>query len=171
MRTSKESRHHVKVIYFVLAEEVGRVKVGITGDGLDRRFAGLASASPVPLRGIGLMRGTSKVETAIHRKFRHLRAHGEWFKMDADLEAFVGCMATDWPTFPVPDFVRLTARRREILDEWVVRAVGGWQPDDAPLGVDWECRCDGGDWYRAAIAGLKRWCEVKAIKAAKAART
>ncbi len=78
------------MIYFVQADGVGHIKIGFT-DGEDAavRLATLQVGSPVPLRLLGVIRGTLSDEKDLHRRFAAHRVVGEWFKPVADLMALI----------------------------------------------------------------------------------
>lgn len=79
-------------VYFIQADVVGLVKIGCTVSPY-KRFNELKNASPVRLRLLKLLRvhGKSRdVEAEFHRRFAHLRAHGEWFRPAPELAELIG---------------------------------------------------------------------------------
>jgi hypothetical protein len=78
------------VVYFVAFGS--RVKIGRTTD-LDARLKQLQRMNPRKLRLLGYVAGAAAEEAEIHRRFAHLRKHGEWFRLDSDLKAFVRGLA------------------------------------------------------------------------------
>lgn len=83
-------------IYFVGAEEVGRVKIGFTHYDPDGRFLALATASPVKLSKIGLMRGTITQEKGLHSRFAAHRFQLEWFHHRDEVAEFIAAEGRNW---------------------------------------------------------------------------
>jgi hypothetical protein len=73
------------MIYFIQAGSRGLVKIGFSGGHPRQRMACLQIGSPVKLRLIGMSPGNQKDEAEWHRRFAHLREHGEWFRWAGDL--------------------------------------------------------------------------------------
>lgn len=84
-------------VYFVQAEANGLIKIGTTSNHPDKRLAELRTVSPVPLIPLGIVAGNERVERAMHLRFAHHRAHGEWFRPGQDLLDFVGDYVRPWP--------------------------------------------------------------------------
>jgi len=84
-------------VYFLSAPSVGMIKIG-TSFQPGRRFAEVALMSPVSLEFIGSVAGGSSVETEWHRRWAHLRTHGEWFSLTPELadEITLASMADRW---------------------------------------------------------------------------
>jgi hypothetical protein len=79
-------------IYFVLAVEVGRIKIGYTATP-ERRIHALHTSSPFQLETIKIIEGTSKEERALHRRFSHLRVHREWFTDSPELREYISSLS------------------------------------------------------------------------------
>lgn len=75
-------------IYFLVAERLGRVKIGYTRD-MKTRLKDLQAASPVLLHVRVIWRGTYKLERALHNIFHKARVHNEWFELTPALEQFM----------------------------------------------------------------------------------
>lgn len=60
----------------------GSVKIGVTTN-LRRRMHRLGTDPIIVLPGGGA------IEAELHRRFAHLRWHGEWFRCEADLAAYI----------------------------------------------------------------------------------
>lgn len=73
-------------IYFL--EGAGMIKIGRARN-LTQRIRAIQTMSPVRLRLIGSMPGDGNDEREIHRKFSHLRGHGEWFRASQEIYDFV----------------------------------------------------------------------------------
>lgn len=73
------------IVYYIACTETNRVKIGFTaGDPMDRLRA-LRTGAPTHIRLMAMHWGTQKEERKLHKKFDHLRLHGEWFAMAEDL--------------------------------------------------------------------------------------
>lgn len=77
------SKH--SVVYFVLAPEVQRVKIGTT-DSLCNRLQMLRAFSPCTLTILGTIPGGRKTELHWHKKWISARDHNEWFDYTLELE-------------------------------------------------------------------------------------
>jgi len=67
------------MIYFIRAiDDTGPIKIGYALDPEERKKTGQCF-SPALLKTPTVIDGDRKREGAIHRHFRHLRQHGEWF--------------------------------------------------------------------------------------------
>jgi len=76
-------------IYFVLAPNYFRIKIGYTsGDPVDR-LRQLQSGSPESLQLLGSLSGSRVIEKWIHHHFDHLRQKGEWFDFNWELRYFM----------------------------------------------------------------------------------
>lgn len=72
--------------YFVRADEF--VKIGFAKE-VRSRLPRLQTSSPVKLQLLMAIEGKASLERDFHRKFAALRAHGEWFKLDGALSAYL----------------------------------------------------------------------------------
>lgn len=81
------------LIYFIEAEIANLVKIGYTRN-IQSRVGGLATFSPVRLRLIGLIYGSTADEEALHRQLAAHRSHGEWFRRSPEMDA---AMLADGP--------------------------------------------------------------------------
>lgn len=75
-------------VYFALADEVRRVKIGMSVSPRDR-ISTINADSPVAVRLVGTMPGTAENESALHRRFRHLHVKGEWFEYRDELADYI----------------------------------------------------------------------------------
>ena len=77
------------VVYFLQAEERGRIKIGVTKN-LEQRIRVLRAGSPVRLNIIGLVRGGRHMERMLHVAFAPLRCgRTEWFEPGESLLSYV----------------------------------------------------------------------------------
>lgn len=78
-----------KYVYFIQAKgQPSPIKIGCSYDP-DRRLRELQKHCPVELVLIGLIPGDQDKEAELHRRFKHLRSHGEWFHAFDDLVDFI----------------------------------------------------------------------------------
>lgn len=73
-------------VYFIQAGQY--IKVGRAKDVMSR-LDQLKAGSPFPLTLLGAIPGSRKREIQIHEKFKHLRAHGEWFSRCPEIENYI----------------------------------------------------------------------------------
>jgi len=76
------------LIYFLKNPETGLVKIGYSARHTTR-IREITNSEGVQLVGIGVLAGDLSSEKELHRRFAHLRCHGEWFRYENDLEAFI----------------------------------------------------------------------------------
>jgi hypothetical protein len=82
-------------VYFIASPAMGAIKIGRTRGVAIARLLGLQTASPDELRLLGVIRNaTHDDETALHRKFKHLRIRGEWFTASPELIGYIDEHAT-----------------------------------------------------------------------------
>ncbi len=72
------------VIYFIEAIGLERIKIGVTNN-LSHRLGILQACSPIRLKVLLAMPGTTQTEAGFHRRFAAFRLHGEWFQATARL--------------------------------------------------------------------------------------
>lgn len=77
----------IGVTYFIQGEDGGPIKIGFTKNRPAERLTELQIGSPVELAFIGFIEG--RKEPMLHRKFAHLRLHGEWFVNAPELCEFI----------------------------------------------------------------------------------
>jgi hypothetical protein len=80
------------VIYFLSAGD--KLKIGFTSD-LNQRMTSLSATSPVPLTLLHSTPGTMADERSWHRRFADYRLHGEWFRLQGELAAYLAEVAVD----------------------------------------------------------------------------
>jgi hypothetical protein len=82
------------MIYFLKAEGIDKIKIGhVKGDCssriLRKRMLELRGGCPVPIACVGMMEGDLVDERAIHRKYRQIHSHCEWFYASSELMTFI----------------------------------------------------------------------------------
>jgi hypothetical protein len=76
------------MIYFAQAGENGPVKIGYT-ENRDRRMREVQGMNGEVLTVLATLPGGRKREAELHRRFAHLRRHGEWFEPGPELMDYV----------------------------------------------------------------------------------
>jgi hypothetical protein len=80
----------IQSVYFVKAETMGLVKIGVTQIPAVRMRA-MQTNSPDRLSLIGTLEDrTGALERDLHARFAKHRSHGEWFRHEGELAAFIG---------------------------------------------------------------------------------
>ncbi len=89
-RARREKQRRQESVYFLEATGTGLVKIGkATGDPKSR-VAWLQTGSAAELRLLHWIEGRNKGdEAALHRRFKHLRVRGEWFRFEGELAEYV----------------------------------------------------------------------------------
>ena len=89
-------------LYFILAPELHRIKIG-TSDRLATRLTNLRSSSPEWLELFGFVRiprdGAQRAEKLFHQRLQDFRLHGEWFKFTSWVEEYISDAVTDPENF------------------------------------------------------------------------
>lgn len=71
---------HESLVYFLFAEELQRIKIGLTAKGsFNSRIKDLQTGSPCHLRVIHYMDGGADLERELQRELRLYRFTNEWF--------------------------------------------------------------------------------------------
>jgi hypothetical protein len=84
----------MSVVYFIACNDA--VKIG-TAVNVTSRFNTLQIGNPDPLCLLGAIPGDEILEKALHRRFKHLRIRGEWFRNTDELAAFIEAGFEDLP--------------------------------------------------------------------------
>lgn len=95
LRPLRWDRHHIKhvqvephgVVYFI--GFAGYVKIGFTKKPLPRRVAEIQTGSPERLTIYRFVRGSRDLETEFQNRFAMHHSHGEWYRRDGELAAFL----------------------------------------------------------------------------------
>lgn len=85
-----------EVIYVLGAPGSSTVKIGTTTN-LAKRVADIQRMSPVPLEVLWTCPGGRELETQLHRHFKALRSHGEWFTFRRDPVRLIRWAVEDEP--------------------------------------------------------------------------
>jgi DNA-binding transcriptional regulator YiaG len=87
------------------------IKIGWSSN-VNDRLTDLQFASPVELTLAACIEvtGNQLIERQLHRKFDHLRAHGEWFRVDSELRAFVSNIDIAIRTVDISPFTKRRTR-------------------------------------------------------------
>jgi hypothetical protein len=75
-------------VYFIQQGDNGPIKIGYSADP-QRRLQSLSTASPYPLRLLGVLDGDMTLEQTLHHRFADHQLEGEWFAPVPELLAFI----------------------------------------------------------------------------------
>lgn len=75
-------------VYFIKSKKSGLIKIGRSINP-DKRFNAIRTMSPDELVLLGSIPEKVMTESELHKKFSHLRKHGEWFEGDDELWDFI----------------------------------------------------------------------------------
>lgn len=91
----KPPRPKKGVVYFIGMEgDHSAVKIGFAAE-IESRLSSLQTSSHHKLTVLATIKGTAKLEKALHRKFAADRIRGEWFYRTEAIEAFIKSDAID----------------------------------------------------------------------------
>lgn len=79
------------LVYFIEAGPGGPIKIGSSHD-VARRMANMQTAMPFDLRTLATISGANRAESELHRRFKHLRIRGEWYRAEPDLVALIAAL-------------------------------------------------------------------------------
>lgn len=85
-----------ELVYVLGTPGSNTVKIGRTTN-VDQRLAAIQRMSPVPLLILWTHPGGAELETNLHRHFRTLRSHGEWFTFHRDPVSLIQWAVQDRP--------------------------------------------------------------------------
>ena len=74
--------------YVYFFETQGMIKIGVSLN-VPKRLKRVEAWTPFEIKMLGNINGGYPLEKQIHRKFKHLRVKGEWFKSDDHLLKFI----------------------------------------------------------------------------------
>lgn len=72
-------KKHPYYIYFIEAQKLGLIKIGITSTSIETRLSSMQSSSPDVLKLLGFIPGDYQLEHQIHRKLKGSHSHREWY--------------------------------------------------------------------------------------------
>jgi hypothetical protein len=76
-------------VYFIQPGEIQVVKIGICTGSPGQRMASLQTGCWEKLRILGTLDGGRPLELELHHKFHNHHIRGEWFRLDADIVAYI----------------------------------------------------------------------------------
>jgi len=93
MKNENKKSEVTSTLYFIVAPEVNRVKIGVTQRPLARRLSELTGYSPVSvyvLAYVTLLKNEAfKMEKLTHLILQSKHDHGEWFEYDNEIREYV----------------------------------------------------------------------------------
>jgi hypothetical protein len=93
-RTPKYNRRYQPrstpgIVYFILAPEINRIKIGITRQSVPERLASMQCDSPCDLQILASLEADGNKEVELHERFKKYNHHGEWFEVSEPILAFI----------------------------------------------------------------------------------
>jgi hypothetical protein len=85
MKAATSAISTVPKTYFLLAPEVKLVKIGQSGN----PFARMAALRRMNAADVEILTVVSEKEAVLHERFKHLRHHGEWFRVDPEIGIYL----------------------------------------------------------------------------------
>lgn len=82
-----------EIVYFLRAGDF--VKIGKATGSPTNRLSQLRTGCPFPIEVVATIDGGYAKERELHERFRHIRAHGEWFHATADLCAYIESLSKE----------------------------------------------------------------------------
>ncbi len=76
-------------VYFI--DDGFFIKIGFSSEP-QKRIVKLQTASPFKLTLVASVPGNKRMETDLHKRFRHLKSHGEWFRGESELRQYIRTM-------------------------------------------------------------------------------
>lgn len=141
------------MIYFVLAESLGVVKIGYTAGNMKHRLESLQTGCPAKLTVLGFLPGGISEEKALHKRFVASHKEGEWFRLGPDLIAFLGKEVRLWPE----NFVKLVEIEPAIGELWeAANAFRMNTPDPFCANACWYGYC-GYPGFKPKVCRLVGW--------------
>lgn len=77
------------MIYFIQGTQSGNIKIGYTKNRIESRLKDIQSESSDILVCLKTIDGKEKDETNLHKKFKHLWSHAEWFRPGKTLLRYI----------------------------------------------------------------------------------
>ncbi len=85
-RALSDGAESCHLVYFIRLNDF--IKIGFTRN-VTQRFQAIEAAVPYDVTLLHEMPGSFDLELDLHRKFKHLRVRGEWFRADLELVNFI----------------------------------------------------------------------------------
>lgn len=99
-------------VYFIEAVGTDTVKIGVTAGDPEDRLKQLQTGCPHKLRLRVAIHGDLRLEQWLHQQFDHLCIGGEWFRLTAEVEAYIATSLFLGPRLDEID------RRLSDLEKW-----------------------------------------------------
>ena len=107
-----------EVVYVLGTPGSNTVKIGRTTN-MVQRLAAIQRMSPVPLKVLWTHPGGAELEANLHRHFRALRSHGEWFTFRRDPVSLIRWAVEDCPWLrPKVSLTRKAAGLLAVPHDW-----------------------------------------------------
>jgi hypothetical protein len=113
VRKLGEAMRHKSWVYFIECKGANAIKIGHSIDPKCRLEA-LQAGCPLKLSMVVRTCGGIQEEYDVHRRFRHLRIHGEWFRAEPELVDFILGLEDDGPIDTTPLWVEFSGARKDL---------------------------------------------------------
>lgn len=166
-KTNPQIQDSTGYVYLVGNRPAMLVKVGYSTCP-ELRLANMQVGSGIKLKLLAAIKGARKDEKSIHYKMAHLKASGEWFRLDASavelLSRYFGVDVSDWETVttsvapevvqrPAPTHWRnITPEQKQQLIQWAARGLNSKQIRELALNCEKPFEAD----YRRIVWARKR---------------
>lgn len=144
------------MIYFILAEELNRVKIGYTSSSVDERYASLQISSPCELKILYFTHGNMKREKHFHNLFAEYHIRGEWFEYKGKLKFFL--MELEFPCIQEikinPQYNEVQRRNQKLWAKFLGSNFSSPFPDEAVMPLH---------AYKLAFPKLQTYDEFRAL--------
>jgi len=88
VETSKLIKHDHKQVYIYYIKSDNKVKIGISVNP-NQRLSTISKMCPNGAVLLGWHKGDIEVEKYLHKKFKHLKHNGEWFKYSDEIKKHI----------------------------------------------------------------------------------
>lgn len=95
-RAALDEAHEDPCVYALWSPDTNLIKIGFSTK-IRNRVSSIRVASPVPLELLGTWSGTKLDEHRAHRELAEYRSHGEWFRLEPGVIAYLSRMGVTVP--------------------------------------------------------------------------
>lgn len=113
------------MIYFLQSDHDGPIKIGYSKRDINRRLRRIQATSPYQLSLLAITYGGLDDEAKLHKRFKKLNIHHEWFNPESELLEYIALLnkPLDIETFELKEVVNLKDHLQEIEKKYISRAL------------------------------------------------